>query len=166
MNRKNQNRKYSLNLNTKEDYILISKKILPKVISDVLLAKKLLDEGDMTIQEATRKVGISRTSFYKYCDTVFSFDNAMKEGMIRISLSINDKLGALSQVTNKISKNNYNIITFNQEEPIDGVTDIILSIEPGKNPTSINKMIDEIKKDENVRSIRLLNIEKNERKKN
>lgn len=166
MNRKIQSKKYSLNLNSTDDYVLVSKKILPKVITDVLLAKKLLDEGKMTIQEAARKVGISRTSFYKYCDTVFTFENAVKEGNIKISMTINDKVGALSQITRKLSKNNYNIITINQEEPIDGTTDIILSIEQGENPTSINKMIDEIKKDENVRRLNLLNINNNGRKKN
>lgn len=165
MNKNKREKNYSLNLNTTDDYILVSKKILPKVIDDVLKAKKILDEEGITILEAVKKVGISRTSFYKYCDTVFTFDNFVKEGALKIHITVNDKVGVLSEITKLISKHNYNILTANQDEPLDGISDITISIAPKDNATVINKVIDDIKKHENVRKIKLMGLEKTPNKK-
>lgn len=51
---------------------------MPEVLLKVVEAKRLLEsEKAMTVQEASDRVGISRSSFYKYKDDIFPFhDNA------------------------------------------------------------------------------------------
>ena len=53
-------------------YYLIKQKAVPEVLLKVIEAKRLLEtEKVMTIQEAAEKVGLSRSSFYKYKDDIF-----------------------------------------------------------------------------------------------
>ena len=56
----------------------MKQKAVPEVLLKVVEAKKLLEsERVMTVQEATERVGISRSSFYKYKEDIFPFyDNA------------------------------------------------------------------------------------------
>ena len=55
--------------NEKKKYYVVREKAVPEVLIKVVEAKKLLDSGRVeTVQEATDRVGISRSSFYKYKD--------------------------------------------------------------------------------------------------
>ncbi len=54
-------------------YFVVRQKAVPEVLSKVVEAKHLLEsEKAVTVQEATERVGMSRSSFYKYKDDVFS----------------------------------------------------------------------------------------------
>ena len=54
--------------------LLVDSAILPKVVSKVVEAKKLLSDGTCsTINKAVEAVGISRSASYKYTDYVFPF---------------------------------------------------------------------------------------------
>ena len=56
----------------KSKYFVVKQKAVPEVLLKVVEAKKLLEtERAITVQEATDKVGISRSSFYKYKDDIF-----------------------------------------------------------------------------------------------
>ena len=47
-------------------YFVVKQKAVPEVLSKVVEAKRLLEsERVSTVQEATDRVGISRSSFYK-----------------------------------------------------------------------------------------------------
>ena len=53
----------------KSKYFVLKQKAVPEVLLKVVEAKKLLDsEKVLTVQDATERVGISRSSFYKYKD--------------------------------------------------------------------------------------------------
>ena len=58
----------------KSKYFVVKLKAVPEVLLKVVEAKKLLEsERVMTVQEATERVGISRSSFYKYKEDIFPF---------------------------------------------------------------------------------------------
>ena len=62
-----------------QKYYLIKQKAVPEVLLKVIEAKRLLEsEKVMTIQEAAEKVGLSRSSFYKYKDDIFPFHENVK----------------------------------------------------------------------------------------
>ena len=49
----------------RNDYYVVKKKAVPEVLLKVVEAKHLLDsEKVLTVQEATERAGISRSSFY------------------------------------------------------------------------------------------------------
>ncbi|MGB4440593.1 MAG: hypothetical protein WBJ13_15520, partial [Sedimentibacter sp.] len=54
-------------------YLIVSKKILPDVYEKVIEARNLINNGSVKgISEAVKNVGISRSTYYKYKDYVFS----------------------------------------------------------------------------------------------
>lgn len=55
----------------KTKFYLVKEKAVPEVLLKVVEAKRILDAEKMTtVQEATERVGISRSSFYKYKDDI------------------------------------------------------------------------------------------------
>ena len=60
------------------EYYVVKQRALPEVLLKVVEAKRLVEsKKSMSVQEAVDKVGISRSSFYKYKDDIFKFrDNA------------------------------------------------------------------------------------------
>ena len=56
----------------KTKYYVIKEKAVPEVLLKVIEAKRLMDMQELTVQQATEKAGISRSSFYKYKDYGFA----------------------------------------------------------------------------------------------
>ena len=50
----------------KTKYYVIKEKAVPEVLLKVIEAKRLMDMQELTVQQATEKAGISRSSFYKF----------------------------------------------------------------------------------------------------
>ena len=52
-------------------YLLVEAAVLPEVFVKVTQVKELLETGEVkTVAEAVERVGISRSAFYKYKDSV------------------------------------------------------------------------------------------------
>ena len=80
-------------------YFVLKQKAVPEVLLKVVEAKKLIEsERAITIQEATEKVGISRSSFYKYKDDIFPFYDNAKGKTITLVLQMDDEQGLLSDL--------------------------------------------------------------------
>ena len=111
-------------------YYVVRNKAVPEVLLKVVEAKRLLDsEKAITVQEATERVGISRSSFYKYKDDIFPFHDNARGKTITFVLQMDDKPGLLSAVLKTIAEYNGNILTIHQTIPINGVAS--LDIERG-----------------------------------
>lgn len=113
-----------------EKYFIVKKKALPEVLLQVVEAKRLLDsERVLTVQEAVEKVGISRSSFYKYKDDIFPFHEKNRGGTITFMLQMDDEPGILSVVLSEIAKSRANILTIHQAIPIGGIASLTISVE-------------------------------------
>ena len=113
-----------------QKYYLIKQKAVPEVLLKVIEAKRLLEsEKVMTIQEAAEKVGLSRSSFYKYKDDIFPFHENVKGRTVTFVLQMDDQPGMLSQVLKIIACYSANILTIHQTIPINGVASLTLSVE-------------------------------------
>ncbi len=100
-------------------YFIVEAKALPEIFLKVSQAKALLETGEAaTVNQATTTVGISRSAFYKYKDTVRPF-NDMKNGrIVTFQLSVRDEPGMLSQILNVFAETGGNILTINQGLPV------------------------------------------------
>ena len=80
-------------------YYIIEASALPDVFLKVAEAKRLLDTGEVaTVNEATRRTGISRSAFYKYRDAILPFHNMMIGRIITFHLMLHDEPGVLSAI--------------------------------------------------------------------
>lgn len=144
-------------MNDKERYYLVREKAVPEVLLKVIEAKRLLDsEKVMTVQEATEKVDISRSSFYKYKDDIFPFHENNRGKTINIMLQLDDEPGLLSEVLNCIAKCHANILTIHQSIPIGGIASITLGMEILPDSKDVNEIITAVSKMKGVSSLKIL----------
>ena len=111
-------------------YFVVRQKAVPEVLLKVVEAKKLLEsEKAVTVQEATERVGISRSSFYKYKDDIFPFHENAKGKTLTFVIQMMDEPGLLSDVLKIVADYRANILTIHQSIPINGVASLSLSVE-------------------------------------
>lgn len=109
---------------------IVDSKVLPDIFEKVIEAKHLLRSGDaVTIQEACRKAGISRSAFYKYKDSVFDFMSSEKGRMLILFMVLRHAPGVLSDILNTIASVKGNIITINQTMPIMDSATLIVTVD-------------------------------------
>lgn len=138
-------------------YYVVKQKALPEVLLKVVEAKKMLEsERAITVQEATEKVGLSRSSFYKYKDDIFPFHEDVNGRTITFMIQMDDEPGLLSSVLQHVAKSNINILTINQTIPINGVASLTLSVEVLSTSKDISTMIAEIEAKEGVHYLKIL----------
>lgn len=143
-----------------DKYYIVKRKAVPEVLLKVVEAKRLLDsERVMTVQEATDKLNISRSSFYKYRDDIFPFHENNRERTITLMLQMDDTPGLLSNVLNKVAAHDANILTINQSIPMNGIAIITLSIEIMPQTSSTSIILSDIEELDGVHYIKILSRE-------
>ena len=143
-----------------KEFLIVSKEILPDYYDKVIEARNLLNEGKVKgVSEAVKMVGIRRSTYYKYKDFVFTpSENSMGRKAL-ISVMLAHKKGALSEVLNYISSVNGNILTINQNIPINNVASVIISMDISETTITIEEIIVALKKFDFVKSAKLVAME-------
>lgn len=140
-------------------YYLIKQKAVPEVLLKVIEAKRLLEsEKVMTIQEAAERVGLSRSSFYKYKDDIFPFHENVKGRTVTFVLQMDDQPGMLSQVLKIIACYSANILTIHQTIPINGVASLTLSVEIPPH-LDMSLMMTELEQKDSIQYVKVLAME-------
>jgi len=102
-------------------YLLVDKKVLPQVFSKVVEAKQyLINSEAANTSEAARMAGISRSVFYKYKDAVYPYNNRVTDRIITIQVVLYDKPGVLMALISGFYSVGANILTINQNIPVNG----------------------------------------------
>ena len=113
----------------KSQLIVVDANILPDVFTKVLEVKKLMARKDeKSFASACKRIGISRSAYYKYKDSVFSYDELFNRKIVNLYLLLNDEPGVLSSVLIFLNSINANILTVNQSIPVDGAAAVNISI--------------------------------------
>ena len=108
--------------------ILVDKKVLAVVFGKVVLAKSYLSKNmEKNSSEACKMADLSRSAFYKYKDSVFFYEDQDKSRVITYSLWLSDDPGVLSEVLTVLSRFGVNILTVNQNIPVDRVALVTIS---------------------------------------
>ncbi len=138
-------------------YFMVRKKAVPEVLLKVVEAKELLEsEKVLTIQEAVDRVGISRSSFYKYKDDIFQFHDNSQGTTLTMTFQMDDEPGLLSEVLKSISDFHMNILTIHQSIPINGVASLSLSVQVLRNSEDIPKMIEQLETKNGVHRVKIV----------
>lgn len=143
-----------------DKYLIVDKSIVPDYFEKVIEARNMLRDGKYNnVSEVVKKVGISRSTFYKYKDFVFlpSDNNIGRKALI--SLMLEDKKGALCEILNALSSFECNIITINQNIPINNVASIIISMDISEANLPIEDIISKLKEIRYVVSSKLVALE-------
>lgn len=116
-------------METDSRLIVVNSCVLPEVITKVIEVKKLLaGNEEKNSSSACKRVGISRSAYYKYKDFVFSYEDKLTHKIITLYTVLKDEPGVLSSVLSALHSLNTNILTLNQSIPVDGVAAVTLSL--------------------------------------
>ena len=109
---------------------IVDEQILPEAIQKTAQTKELLAKfPGLTINEAVKQIGLSRSAFYKYRDGIFPFYEAVKEKIVTIQINMENQAGVLSSCLNVVADSGAKIMTINQGIPIEGIARATISFE-------------------------------------
>jgi chorismate mutase len=141
----------------KSRYFVVKQKAVPEVLLKVVEAKRLLEsERALTVQEATDKVGISRSSFYKYKDDILPFYDNTKGKTITLVIQMDDVQGLLSDLLHVVAEYKANILTIHQSIPVNGVATLTLSVEVRKDTANVSSMIEKMELLSGIHYVKIL----------
>lgn len=123
-------------------YYLIREDILPESILKTAQAKEMLAKGEaQSVSEAVEKLGLARSTYYKYKDGVHTFFDAKGLEIINISLLLRHVSGILSGVLNCIAAYHGNVLTINQNLPLHGAALVTISLSVEELKISVDELI-------------------------
>ena len=123
-------------------YYIVAANALPEIFVKVAEAKRMLQTGEAgTVGAATRKVGISRSAFYKYKDAVQPFNNMKAGHIITFYAMLKDNPGVLSTILSIFAASGANILTINQSIPTNGCAAVTVSAETSDMTISLEELM-------------------------
>lgn len=139
------------------EYFLVKATVLPEVFVKVMEVKRLLNAGKArSVNEAVQKVGLSRSAYYKYKDAVMPFYETSKGKLVTLIIAVENFPGILSGIIQCVANAKGNILTINQNIPINGLADVSISMETDLMAKSIDLLLADVGKIAGVRSCRIL----------
>lgn len=142
------------------EYYLVDKKVLPEVFLKVMEVKQRIATGEsVSINEAVRKTGLSRSAYYKYKDSVLPFFEATNGKKVTLLITVENFQGILSSVLNVIADSRASILTINQNIPVNGLADISISLETKSMLGSVEDILNDLARIAGVRDCKVLSRE-------
>ena len=138
-------------------YFVVRKKALPEVLLKVVEAKRLIESGKvLSVQEAVDKVGISRSSFYKYKEDIFPFHDTAAGTTITLTFQMDDEPGLLSDILKIVAQYRANILTIHQSIPINGVASLSISVQILSDTGDVSEMVDSMERQPGVHYVKII----------
>ena len=123
-------------------YFIVEASAMPEIYRKVAQAKSLLETGEeTTVNAASRAVGISRSAFYKYKDAVRPFHDMLQGRIVTMQMLLRDEPGALSGVLNTLAGTGVNVLTINQNLPVNGCAVVTITAETSRLEGSMEDLL-------------------------
>lgn len=140
-----------------QKYYLIEAAALPEIFLKVAEVKRLLETGELDkVSDATRQVGISRSAFYKYKDSILPFQNLMAGRIITFQMLLRDTAGLLSKLLTVFADVGANILTINQSIPVGEIASVTISAETTGLECAVDELLKKIGETEGVYKAEIL----------
>lgn len=127
-------------------YYVVEASTLPDVFLKVAEAKRLLAIGKApTVNDAAKMVGLSRSSFYKYRDTIMPFQDIGSSRIVTFQILLHDEPGSLNQLLTIPTKHQINIMSINSTLPADGCGIFTIAAETVNLEVSLEELLEEFR---------------------
>jgi len=114
-----------------DTYIIDKKAVSESLLKAHQVNAMLENDKTLSVLDAVKKVGISRSAYYKYKDMIKPYRPLKLNKVVTLFLELYDVAGNLSNVLNIIAKTGANVLTINQNIPVNGKANISISIDTG-----------------------------------
>lgn len=137
------------------EYLIVHKSILPNYFEQIIKTRELIAKDNLSVSDACKKMDISRSTFYKYKDYIFRLDQDY-QNKASIAIMAEDKKGILSDILKILSNYGANVISINQDTPIDGMALITITVDLTEAKDNIGDIDAEIMKLEGVKNAQII----------
>ena len=144
--------------NGQNKLVIVSSEVLPDIVLKVLAAKRMRARGEVsTSSEACRKVGISRSALLQIQGTPYSImKNSFTNNIVSVYCILRDEKGVLSSIISRLYELNTNILTINQNIPINSVATVTFSVRFEHDALSTNVLTEELSKVHGVVEVKII----------
>lgn len=140
------------------EYFIVHKSILPEYFEQVIKVRELTSEGKVSVSDACKMENISRSTYYKYKDFIFrTAKNSGSKAYFRIKTQ--DEKGVLSSILQIVYSASGNVISINQDSPIDGSAFITLAIDASDLSVSLEDLKNNLSILNGIKSIDIVGVE-------
>lgn len=123
-------------------YYLIDAKVMPAILHKVLEAKRLLESGKCrTASDAADAANLSRSAFYKYKDAIRPFFDGESDRIATFYAELSHAPGVLSHLLILLAEAGLNILTLNQNIPINGKAAVTISAQMPKTAAELSGVL-------------------------
>ena len=123
-------------------YYIVAAEALPEIFIKVAEAKRMMQTGEAdTVGAATKRVGISRSAFYKYKDSISPLQNLMAGRILTFQMVLKDLSGLLSSILTIFADSGANILTINQTIPQNGCAVVVITAETNDLSCSVEELL-------------------------
>ena len=136
-----------------QEFLIIDKNILPEHFGMVIEIKELINEG-RNISEACKKVGLSRSTFYKYKDFVF-LTSGLTSKKANILVKMKEK-GSLIELLSLLEELNVGTLNIHKESLVNGIQELFLTVSSDNIIIDYNNVVKDIRRLKNVKEVLLL----------
>ncbi len=140
----------------KERLYLVREHIVPEIARRVLRVKEYMLSEGLPANEACARLNVSRSAYYKYRDAILPFYGDRDAHILRMLIYAQDRRGLLSQVLDCLSLSGANILTINQDYPVDGRADVSLVLDVKELRDSQEEVLARVSALEGVLNVRVL----------
>jgi len=135
----------SKSVKTQPNHFVVAAEALPEIVLRVSQAKDLLETGEAeTVNDAVKRVGVSRSAFYKYKDLIHPFSDLLSGRIVTFQAVLRHEPGALSALLDRLAQGGANLLTINQGIPSGGVAVVTFGVETSALTTSLEELLKEI----------------------
>ncbi|MBQ6711102.1 MAG: ACT domain-containing protein [Clostridia bacterium] len=143
-----------------DNYLIIHKSILPDYYDKVLEVRRLLESGAVReVSQAVKKVGISRSTYYKYKDYILEPSEMATGRKAVLSVMLSHEPGILSSVLAHISDQGGSVLTITQSLPIHGKASVTVTLDISGMPGPMTQLMSALESSPGVEHPRLVAVE-------
>lgn len=143
-----------------QQFYLVDLKILPEAIKKTIRVKEMLQDGTCgSINEAVKKVDISRSAYYKYKDHVEYKDHVApafeteKDKIVVLFLVMSDDFAVFNRVLRRIVKDRNEIISLNRGIPAEKLVAVTITIKTEESLSYLQYLQETIKEMKGIQSL-------------
>ncbi|MBR4236756.1 MAG: ACT domain-containing protein [Clostridia bacterium] len=126
-------------------YLYVDSEVLPDYFFKVLSAKKLLESGKTnSVTEAVRLNGISRSTYYKYKDSVYEATRFENVHYATFFMLLTHEPGVLSNVLSYFSAAGASVLTISQSLPIGQIASVTVTVDLNASDISPDTMLESV----------------------
>ncbi|MBQ7989566.1 MAG: ACT domain-containing protein [Oscillospiraceae bacterium] len=148
-----------MDINDKTRYAVVRADVLPEIVLRVMEAKRIIALGEeKSLAAVCKRVGLSRSAYYKYRDCVFSYEEKLTAAILSVYAVLKDEPGVLSRLLSALYDSGANVLTLNQSVPVDGAAAVTVTVKLSQ-VTDRQQFTDRLKAVSGVVNVRLLSEE-------